>query len=1093
MVQARIDTQEEFAPSDSYIKEPEKAFRADICLNGNWAFQPVALPANFKNGIDPVPDLGTPAPDKWEQVPLRVPSSWNANAFADEKGLGGDFRTYPSYPDSWNDVKMGWLRRTVSIPQNWQGRRVLLHFAAAAGDVSVRVNGKEAGKQFDVFFPFDIDVTDEIEFGATNEILVGVQKPSLTDIQGKYGRRNYQGGSFWGQHVVGLWQDVDLVAVPEVRISDVFVQPLLDQDDLKIEVAVHNDGDAPAQVDLSGAVHAWVSLADKEGGNVAAPKWKLDDATALSLSAPPIASIPAHADQTVVLEQKVGDSLKTWSPDAPNLYGLVLDLKNNGQPIDRKYTRFGWRQLTFQGAKQLLNGQPIILKGDSWHFLGIPQMTRRYPWAWFTALHAANANAVRLHAEPYPEFYLDVADEMGVMVLDETAIWASDGGPKLDSDTFWNNTNEHVESLVRRDRNHPAVFGWSVCNEVKPIVQGVFQNPPGMYDKLLTYYSTWIATCRRVDPTRPWISADGDEDGSGRFPAYVVHYGGIEKAVASGKPWGMGETGGAYYMTPEQSAKTNGERSYESFLGRMEGIATTAYGLLMDQRKNNANYRSVFNLVWYGLQPLPLGMADTSHSPTLDDGVYFPPLVDGKPGVQPERLGPYCTTLNPGYDPSLPLYKTWPLFDAIKAANAEPPDDFPAYSLYPAPVDFPKPATVNATAVLGGADSKLQDELAALGIPFDSLASSGAVPDVLFIDGAAPPDGSARQEMEKVYANGGTVVVWGPTPAGLAALNALLPSPLELTGRQSSSLLPKNSDPVIAGLKPSDLYFSELTPSIILDGGLGGPLVKGGSVLLEACNTEWTLWNKRPEYAKTGMIFRSEMEAKPSGAALVKVKEGSGRLLLCNLPAEPRTFKGSSLDRTVLQNLGFALKAPVDVGEPFLKTGKLVRAVAVGRFPATGDGASKAYVDPAKSGGFNVGGRVEDKRWGEAVAPDGLFDLRKDPLVGPGDNAVSYLTVWIMSPRPLDNLLLEPNIPKLDLALHTGDALEVFLNGKSIFTSPEGAPDAQITVPGLGLQLGWNNLLIRLVHSKGEDKFGAELVCSQPEFLDELKSAEKKP
>lgn len=93
---------------------------------------------------------------------------------------------------------------------------------------------------------------------------------------------------------------------------------------------------------------------------------------------------------------------------------------------------------------------------------------------------------------------------------------------------------------------------------------------------------------------------------------------------------------------------------------------------LANQRKYNASYRSVFNLIWYGLQPLPLGLKDQTKAPTLKDGIAFTSFVEGKPGVQPERIGPYSTTVNPGYDPSLPLYKTWPMFDAIKAANAEP-------------------------------------------------------------------------------------------------------------------------------------------------------------------------------------------------------------------------------------------------------------------------------------------------------------------------------------------------------------------------------------------------------------------------------------
>lgn len=90
--------------------------------------------------------------------------------------------------------------------------------------------------------------------------------------------------------------------------------------------------------------------------------------------------------------------------------------------------------------------------------MGIPQMTRRYAWAWFTAIKGMNGNAVRPHAQVYPRFYLDVADEMGICVLNETANWASDGGPKLDSELFWKASKEHLTRFVLRDRNHASVL-----------------------------------------------------------------------------------------------------------------------------------------------------------------------------------------------------------------------------------------------------------------------------------------------------------------------------------------------------------------------------------------------------------------------------------------------------------------------------------------------------------------------------------------------------------------------------------------------------------------------------------------------------------
>jgi beta-galactosidase len=273
----------------------------------------------------------------------------------------------------------------------------------------------------------------------------------------------------------------------------------------------------------------------------------------------------------------------------------------------------------------------------------------------------------------YPRFYLDVADEMGICVLDETSIWASDGASKMDAPLFWEACKEHLRRFVLRDRNHASVFGWSVSNENKPVITNVF-NKPELMEFQKQAWKEWLEIVTTNDPTRPWISSDGEGDGEGILPVTVGHYGDVNsmrRLVDVGKPWGIGEHSMAYYGTPEQVSKYNGERAYESQQGRMEGLANECYHLLVNQRKLGASYVSVFNIAWYALKPLPLSKKELSVSPSLtEDGVFFGNYVEGIPGVQPERIGPYCSTFNPGYDPNLPLYDAWPMFDAIRAANA---------------------------------------------------------------------------------------------------------------------------------------------------------------------------------------------------------------------------------------------------------------------------------------------------------------------------------------------------------------------------------------------------------------------------------------
>lgn len=1088
-----------FAPSESLVKPSEKPYRMDLCLNGSWQFQPVQLPDSFKEGSGQAPDLPRMKADGWDNTPIRIPSPWNVNSFADQDGLGGDFRTFPGYPKEWEDVKMGWLRKKFLVPLDWKGRHIILHFDAVAGDAEVLINGKAAGRHFGVFFPFDLDVDKLIIPGTENEICVGVRKASLFDKKGNYGRRTYQAGSFWGQHIAGIWQDVYLEALADVYVSDVYVKPAVGRDRLEAEVSIRNNGNKSVSISIDADAFKWMKKGGSALSDIALPGSDLASSVSLHLPAVKV-TIPAHGETKVTLSSEVKGKLDLWSPESPNLYGLVANVRTGGKIIDKKYTRFGWREVTIKGSDVLINGRPVVMKGDSWHFLGIPQMTRRYAVSWFSAMRDANQNTVRLHAQPYPSFYLDVADEMGILVLDETAIWASDGGPKLDDPGYWADTKDHIAELILRDRNHPSVFGWSVSNEVMPVVRNVFRDPPGMRDTLVKQYSIWRDVCRKLDPSRQWISADGEDDGEGTFPAYIIHYGGnetMDQARNSGKPWGVGEAGNAYYGTPQQVSETNGDRAYESFLGRMEGVAASSYESLINQRTRNAVYQSVFNMVWYGLRPLPLGLKDTTQAPTLNDGVYFTSFREGLPGVQPERLGPYCTTLNPGYDPSLPLYQTWPLFDAIRDANARQPAGIDKWTVKKEQAAVKKDIrSVKSVGLLSGAGSTLFGELKRTGV---SLKQEGGanVPDILFIDGVHPPASGSLSLINKVYQKGGTVIVWGADQQSLPVLNLLLPAPLEISPVRASSLLPAAQDDIISGITNADLYFSELRPPEIITNGLAGRLAEQSKVLLKSNHTDWLKWNGQPEYAKTAMIVRSEREKTDPGIALITKDVGAGRLIVTTLPAAPKHTKAEKLVRAILRNAGVSLESGNDIGKPLLKDGRIVRALVCGSFPAGSleNGAPKSFIDQTPVDQFRAGVRIDGKPWTAVYSQNGMLDLSGARLKGPDNDAVAYLSFWVSSSRSLDDLLAEPDIPVVNLEISSSNAVQVYLNGKEIIndTVPGSLGQRKSKAEALKLHKGWNHFLIKLIRSEGKWMFSGKFTSDKVDFLSDLASELEKP
>lgn len=1080
-----------FAPQDGLVNRYEESARAEICLNGSWQFQ--------ADSDKTIPGDTIPSLTAWDKVAIKIPSPWNVNAFSMQNGMpGGDFRAYPSYPKEWETADAAWMQKTVNVPDAWKDKQIILRFGAVGGKIAVYVNGRRVGEGFDVFFPQEYDVTDAIKFGADNQILVKVVAAHVFDQRGRYGRREYLSGSFWGTFVSGLWQDVYLRAQPKVAVGDVFVQPLVDHDELRVEATVANHSASAATVELSGNVREWINEAGKSVTERPEVKWKLGNSESLKLVGASVTLAPGDT-KVVTLTNKVSNHLKLWSPSSPNLYGLVVEVSAAGKKIDAKYQRFGWRQFTMNGEKFLLNGQPITLRGDSWHFMGVPQMTRRYAYAWFQLIKDAGGNAVRLHASVYPPFYHDMADEMGIMILDESAIWLSDGGPKGDSDVFWSNCRTHVEELVKRDRNHPSVFGWSICNEILPVLRNVWHVPQGMVDHCLDEMVVWKDICLTNDPTRQWISGDGEWDAEGRLPTINIHYGGeaqLERAEKAGKPYAIGETSMAYYGTPKQVSKFNGNRAYESDLGRMEGLAYECYGLLTSQQKYHANYQSVFNIVWYGVQPLPLGKTDLSKTPSLDEGIFFRKFVEGIPGMQPERLGPYVSTLNPGYDTKLPLYRPWPMFEAIRDANTgatnSPWAKMPEASVAGAAAN----AGTNASVAFVPENGKhLAEEFSKAGV-LATAYSEATNCDFLLVDGSVAGESGdvLKGAMDKTLGHGGTVWIWNVKPAGAATLSRLLESDLQVEPHTNSAFVVKQSDALLAGLDNAALYFSEDDDWQQMTFGLAGKFVGGSRVVLESSAGDWRRWNYKGEPIKTASLFRSEVENPTARTAICIRTMKNGRVILCNVDPEIRSTKKSGIIQHLFRNEGVAL-AEVAVQNDFMDmSGRLVRALVCGSFETTN--LHDAYGSQLAIGEAKPGGDLNGRRWRlHNAGAGGIFDFKNDMVRGPQENCYAFLSVWIKSSKPLNDLLSEPNLPKLSLTYGCDDGCQIWLNGELLANNERLGPidPSGFTINPLLLKLGWNHLVVKVVQGTGEWQFAGKFTCSDMNFLKKLEFAAEKP
>jgi hypothetical protein len=240
-----------------------------------------------------------------------------------------------------------------------------------------------------------------------------------------------------------------------------------------------------------------------------------------------------------------------------------------------------------------------------------------------------------------------------MLLVSESGIWASHCNFSYNG-AFFENSKRHLKRLILRDRNHPSVVMWSPENECIPAYKvcgsKYIRDVADLEDKL--YELTQVIPA--LDGSR-LISCDGSGDLNGRLPVNSLHYPGYDCPTHREKPITIGEMGSMYYSTPDTVCAELGEAALQSFNGRLEAVSGDAFHNLTGQRKWAAQI-CVFNLIWYGLEPLPF-----KDKPLVYDDYTAP-------GIKPSRITPYLRTLNAGAQADLPDYIPNPVFTTTREA-----------------------------------------------------------------------------------------------------------------------------------------------------------------------------------------------------------------------------------------------------------------------------------------------------------------------------------------------------------------------------------------------------------------------------------------
>ena len=442
-------------------------------LNGQWKFdwspEPSKSPADF---YKPAYDVS-----KWSKI--TVPGNWQTQGFGTPLYVNIKYpfakdppnvMTEPPAEFTNHDARnpTGCYRTTFTVPADWSGRRIIIHFAGVDSAFHLWINGKEVGYSQGSRTPAEFDITDVVKPG---DNLLAAKVYRYCD--GSY----LEDQDFW--RLSGIFRDVTIYSVGDMRLRDFWAKTSLNDDctqgmlQLDAEVINHAKNSRKASI--------VAELFDASGKSVATVDTE-------NITANPGGKSTAASSKAVITTPML------WSAEQPNLYRLVVTLKSGGKVVESAACNVGFRRVEIKDGLLLVNNQPVYLKGVdrhehdpvTGHTVTVDSMRQD-----IVLMKQANINAVRTSHYPNQPVWYELCDELGLYVIDEANIESHGmhyGKDSLAKDPAWGPSHmDRTQRMVERDKNHPSIIIWSLGNEA-----GFGVNFEATYD--------WI---KQRDPSRP--------------------------------------------------------------------------------------------------------------------------------------------------------------------------------------------------------------------------------------------------------------------------------------------------------------------------------------------------------------------------------------------------------------------------------------------------------------------------------------------------------------------------------------------------------------------------------------------------------------
>lgn len=471
-------------------------------LNGIWKFKwspdPQSRPLDFYTE-----NYST---RNWDNI--LVPGNWELQGFGTPIYTNFVYPFKPDFPKVTNEPDkkftsylqrnaVGSYSTTFTIPENWSQKQLFINFGGVQSAFYIWINGQKVGYSENSMSPAEFDITKYIHKGE-NKLAVEVYKW----CDGSY----LEDQDMW--RLSGIFRDVDLIARPKSYISDFFVKAVPDNSFDNANISIDLNIDNRSAQNVSGLyVDAEVSGFSAQG------EW-------IDLSFSKKAAVIQKSKQVSIELNSLIKHPKPWSAETPDLYHLVLKLKNNkNEIVDKAECYFGVRKIEIRGDVFYINGKAVKLKGVNRHEQHPrtgKHVSRNTMIRDLELMKQANINMIRTCHYPDDRLFYELCDQYGFYVMDEANQESHGfglGNKEMGDNPMWKKSHvERAVSLVQRDKNHACVIFWSLGNE-----GGSGQNFIAMAD-----------TIKKLDSSR-LIYSDTDRSVSAIYDDGYLHPDGLKK------------------------------------------------------------------------------------------------------------------------------------------------------------------------------------------------------------------------------------------------------------------------------------------------------------------------------------------------------------------------------------------------------------------------------------------------------------------------------------------------------------------------------------------------------------------------------------